>query len=657
MRFPRLETFLNVKENYVAGFTMIPWLWEHRSFSQATKHLRNPLDVVGIASKSHSLEKREFEKFNELLASFDNLNPLFHEFSAFNLDLEIDDPRATKPYQQSLLYIGCLLRYNRLFHEANALARIVCKGDNVLLQEIEDRHTSLKMDLLGPLYVKFGGINIDLLQNPNKIPSSQALYYLVSAWQIHSLIHDHFRAKIVDDTVAENTYEFHGNQYPAYAKSAITSAARSVVMFTQVAPSTLIVPKQRDQNDEKPKIYREAIRLIESINRIQQRICNSVLNPHLDQEYEDLITELDTMIQNKDIWQRALRMAGLLDPSRMKEIYRRVIELSKLDRHPDFYSRLADRIHTYVSFSQSDDLPRTLADFAENYDLDGPLPSMNGPIEDSFQAVKAAIITRKPKAGQPYEFNAGEISKLDINWQEIRQPDQIQITIDRNHPQTRFIMNAIWLDGSDEIGDQSILRFAVDLQKQNTDWDFLESPDAEEMQPYRDFLLTVSVAAVNQIKGEYPRNSKTTQVATALSPRSPLSEGEHVHDIVYELKKARNRRKTQRRTIGQSVIQADRPVDSKSVLGEITSSRTQVLKVMAEYNLPRQLVDQFLHEIERYNNGEKRRGKVIQLEGVYRIRSGRYRIVFEEQTKGKYGVVAIFMEKDRSYEIFKRRYF
>lgn len=408
-------------------------------------------------------------------------------------------------------------------------------------------------DLCGNLSIKVGKLSISEIAKGKNI--SPVDYY---GCQIDSFI-----ARIClthDEILLKNKNDF-TDSYPNKSLQFIQESTGQILAMADLSPQIVeqlfshISPK----DEVTPEVIKKIKEVVKQTDILEQNVLNTILNPQSD-SFPTLKMLFEKYFENDNptIKVLALQKLGLRLKDRKINGYRRAKKLaSEGGEHSQFYAKLAEAIRR-ISIEESPQELNILTHDDVIMFLNGDSTKAGATFED-LRALRIEILPKLSK--EEYVVDPSE-----IQWHGLIEPTSIIFKFNREF-QSRF--KATFQYKNDK-GESHELDFDIDTKskEESIKWDFLESPDAPEMQPMRNAaMLSIQsglLSVLEEIKLEQLEKQKKIP-AEIVPPPAESSPKKTEQNEVYVPREKEEKPKTQRLSFIERMSQEETPHTKKGI--------------------------------------------------------------------------------------------
>ncbi|MCL4353110.1 hypothetical protein M1615_01395 [Patescibacteria group bacterium] len=436
-------------------------------------------------------------------------------------------------------------------------------------------------------------------------------------------------------------------QYPNTAKHMIEGSA--ILIKAGILSSPDVVDSEIFNNSGvAKKVAQRGKEFLLRVGNIREKTYNNVFNPN-SPEFPCLKDTLSFYLkQGFNERYLALSVLGIDKYDFAVWAYRAAKNFQKQGIEESFYESLAGFIEEYLNYEPTD---KTILREGDAGDiLDETQTGDFSPVE--IESSSLGLIISSIFSKQSHRVFA-DINPLIIDSTGLIKPQAIAVVFDQNRPQ-KF---AVFLDWENDLGESTEVNLYFDTKKNLFDWNFLKSPNDEEMgvirvamlKATRAILLSIQRQALTDYQNKKERNS-------SLAPHEvkPKQRREQVTDEIYTLRrqikrdnaeKTQNNRqidprgadmpRTQEATVKKQILLPEKDRLRGLLEGIDFSKRDNVERAIDRFN--NEGVGQFTRKHARGNNGEI----------LYTLRVGNIRVLVYE-TESLEGIRQ-FVIKDIDY--------
>lgn len=362
-------------------------------------------------------------------------------------------------------------------------------------------------DLCGNLNMKIGKLSIlDIVRGKNVSPTE---YY---DCQINAFI---TRLCLVHDEVLSKNENTFSNLYPNKSRQFIQESTGQILGMADLSPEIAdqIFSHIISKDDVTTDVINRIKDIVKQTDLLEQNVFNAILNPR-----SNFFPTLKILFEkyfnndNPTIKVLALQKLGLRLKDRKIKGYRKAKKLATENgENGQFYANLADAIRK-ISIEESPQELNILTHDDVVMFLNGDSTNSNA----SFEELRKLRMEIVPKLSKDEYV----ISPSEIEWHGLIEPTSVSFKFNRDF-QSKF---KVTFHYENERGEKTELDFDIDTKsnKESIDWDFLESPDASEMQGMKNAAMlsvrSALFAVLEQIESEHKERQKAK--STVIVPQS-----------------------------------------------------------------------------------------------------------------------------------------
>lgn len=331
-------------------------------------------------------------------------------------------------------------------------------------QDVIDYFALLQFRSFTGAEMKIGDISLADIANQtkeNRLPITSILHY-----SMESLLMNH---RTTPQEYVVDNIDFPANEYPHYTAGKLYHVANNLVNVFNILNNPSF-PQLVALNRIFPEYVKRAQDLIKQFNIFHSRLYEHIFEPDSSSGEFQSIKKKTEKYLDYDGGVRLLTIYFLSHGGRhLSEMYRRA---KKLEDHPgfgDFYKKIADAAMGFAEFAQPIIDKRFFDDVETIFSpqQSEKIPSVN---IDTLRKSVAGIFSQSSQ--REYDIS------LD-DWGDIVEPQECKLSFDSKN---NFVFK-INLSYTSEEEDMDIEVY-IDTKKGEFDWNFLESPEDERMQPF-----------------------------------------------------------------------------------------------------------------------------------------------------------------------------